>query len=66
MSRYLDMVDHPEHVKKLTPDQLGQLAAEVREELINKLAKTGGHLGPNLGVMSATAVGHGSGARRCR
>ncbi len=58
MSRYLDMVDHPEHVKKLTPDQLGQLAAEVREELINKLAKTGGHLGPNLGVVELTIALH--------
>ena len=58
MSRYLDMVDHPEHVKKLTPDQLGQLAAEIREELITKLAKTGGHLGPNLGVVEMTIALH--------
>ncbi len=58
MSRYLDMVDHPEHVKKLTPDQLGQLAAEIRGELITKLAKTGGHLGPNLGVVEMTIALH--------
>ena len=39
MSRYLDMVDHPSHVKKLTMEQLQQLAAEIRHELITKLAK---------------------------
>ena len=36
MSRYLDMVDSPEHVKKLTPEQLVQLAEEIRQELITK------------------------------
>ena len=58
MSRYLDMVDNPTHVKKLTPDQLGQLAAEIREELIAGLAKAGGHLGPNLGVVELTIALH--------
>lgn len=38
------MVDNPEHVKKLNLDQLEELAAELREELISKLAKHGGHL----------------------
>jgi 1-deoxy-D-xylulose-5-phosphate synthase len=52
MNRYLDMVDHPSHVKKLTLEQLGQLAEEIRHELITKLAKNGGHLGPNLGWWS--------------
>mgnify|MGYP003330326160 CR=1 FL=1 len=56
MSRYLEMVDHPTHVKKLTLDQCVQLAAEVREELITKLAKHGGHLGPNLGVVELTGL----------
>ena len=58
MSRYLDMVDHPSHVKKLTVDQLQQLAAEVRHDLITKLAKNGGHLGPNLGVVELTIALH--------
>src|ERR1700747_865335 len=58
MSRYIDMVDHPDHVKKLTPDQLTQLAEEVRQELITKLAKNGGHLGPNLGVVELTLALH--------
>jgi 1-deoxy-D-xylulose-5-phosphate synthase len=46
MSRYLDMVDGPAHVKKLTPPQLEVLAGEIRHELINGLAKAGGHVGP--------------------
>ncbi len=58
MSRYLDMVDHPSHVKKLTLGQLQQLAEEIRTELITKLAKTGGHLGPNLGVVELTIALH--------
>jgi len=58
MNRYLDMVDHPSHVKKLTPEQLGQLAGEIRHELITKLAKNGGHLGPNLGVVELTLALH--------
>ncbi|MBI3874846.1 MAG: 1-deoxy-D-xylulose-5-phosphate synthase, partial [Verrucomicrobia bacterium] len=58
MSRYLDMVDQPAHLKKLKLDQLEQLAAEVREELITKLAKAGGHLGPNLGVVELTIALH--------
>ena len=45
MNRYLDMVDSPEHVKKLTPEQLLVLAQDIRDELITKLAKAGGHLG---------------------
>lgn len=58
MSRYLDMVDSPEHVKKLTVDQLGELAREIRTELIEGLAKNGGHVGPNLGVVELTIALH--------
>jgi 1-deoxy-D-xylulose-5-phosphate synthase len=58
MSRYLDMVDEPLHVKKLTLDQLGKLAEEIRHELITVLAKSGGHLGPNLGVVELTIALH--------
>jgi len=52
------MVDNPSHVKKLTLEQLGQLAEEIRHELITKLATTGGHLGPNLGVVELTIALH--------
>ena len=58
MSRYLDMVDSPAHVKKLTADQLTDLASEIRMELIEGLAKNGGHLGPNLGVVELTIALH--------
>ena len=58
MSRYLDMIQGPEHVKKLTEKQLLDLAGEIREELITKLAKAGGHLGPNLGVVELTIAMH--------
>lgn len=58
MTRYLDMVDGPEHVKKLTLPQLQELAGEIRHELIDGLAKAGGHLGPNLGVVELTIALH--------
>lgn len=58
MSCFLDMVDSPDHVKKLTLDQLGQLAGEIRGELIQTLSKNGGHLGPNLGVVELTIALH--------
>src|SRR5215203_3467330 len=58
MSRYLEMVDNPSHVKKLTQPQLTQLAEELRQELITKLSKHGGHLGPNLGVVELTLALH--------
>ena len=40
-NRYLDMVDHPAHVKKLTVKQLEKLAEALREEVIHGLAKSG-------------------------
>jgi len=58
MNRYLDSVDGPAQVKKLTPPQLETLAGEIRQELINGLAKSGGHLGPNLGVVELTIALH--------
>src|SRR5882672_8288146 len=57
-SRYLDMVDSPSQLKKLTIEQLAPLAEEIRQELITKLAKNGGHLGPNLGVVELTLALH--------
>ena len=52
------MVDSPEHVKRLTTEQLALLAEDIREALITKLAKAGGHLGPNLGVVELTIAMH--------
>src|SRR4051794_39956581 len=58
MSGYLDMVDSPAQVKKLSLDQLQVLAQEIRQQLITVLAKNGGHLGPNLGVVELTLALH--------
>jgi 1-deoxy-D-xylulose-5-phosphate synthase len=58
MGRYLDMINTPADVKLLTMEQLGTLAQEIRDELITVLSKTGGHLGPNLGVVELTLALH--------
>ena len=58
MARYLDMIDTPEDVKKLHAEQLPVLAQEIRDELITVLSKSGGHLGPNLGVTELTIALH--------
>ncbi|MGD0058662.1 MAG: 1-deoxy-D-xylulose-5-phosphate synthase [Verrucomicrobiia bacterium] len=58
MGRYLDMINSPADVKLLTLDQLQTLAQEIRDELITVLSKTGGHLGPNLGVVELTIALH--------
>jgi len=58
MSHYLEMVNGPPQLKKLKPDQLLCLAEEIRQELITVLAKNGGHLGPNLGVVELTLALH--------
>src|SRR5438270_2648580 len=58
MSEYLKNIDSPAHVKKLNLQQLHVLADEIRSELITVLAKNGGHLGPNLGVVELTIALH--------
>src|SRR5205085_12547090 len=58
MSRHLEMVEGPVQVKKLTLAQVQELAEEIRAELITVLAKNGGHLGPNLGVVELTLALH--------
>lgn len=54
----LDKVSSPADLKGLDTDQLEQLAAEIREFLIQKVSATGGHLGPNLGVVELTIAMH--------
>src|SRR5437016_2703765 len=58
MSQYLELIQGPSHVKRLTPDQLLKLAEEIRQEMITGLSKNGGHLGPNLGVVELTIAVH--------
>ncbi len=54
----LDTISSPADVKQLTVQQLELLAQEIREFLIATLAKTGGHLGPNLGMVELTLAMH--------
>ncbi|MGN0102178.1 MAG: 1-deoxy-D-xylulose-5-phosphate synthase [Dietzia sp.] len=54
----LDQVDGPSDLRGLGPDELGRLCGEIREFLIRKVAATGGHLGPNLGVVELTVALH--------
>ncbi len=51
-------IHSPEDVKELAPGQLPELAAEIREVLVNTLARTGGHLAPNLGVVELSIALH--------
>ena len=54
----LDRVRFPSDLKNLSPDQLRQLADELRGETIDAVAKTGGHLGAGLGVVELTIALH--------
>jgi len=54
----LGSIQSPDDVKKLGEEDLIKLAAEVRETLITSLSRTGGHLGPNLGVVELTIALH--------
>ena len=54
----LSTLTGPQDLRAMTPDQLGALAAEIREFLVAKVSKTGGHLGPNLGVVELTLALH--------
>ncbi|MEI6278337.1 MAG: 1-deoxy-D-xylulose-5-phosphate synthase [Verrucomicrobiae bacterium] len=51
-------ISSPADVKALPPEALPLLASEVRDELIRVLSNTGGHLGPNLGVVELTIALH--------
>jgi 1-deoxy-D-xylulose-5-phosphate synthase len=57
-TRLLDGIRGPADVKALREQDLPQLAQEVRDELIKVLSRTGGHLGPNLGVVELTIALH--------
>src|SRR5258706_9736718 len=58
MTQHLQAISGPPDVKKLSMQQLEVLADEIRSEMINGLAKNGGHLGPNLGVVELTIALH--------
>ena len=58
MATLLESINSPADVKSLNSAQLAQLAEEIRDFLIQALSKTGGHLGPNLGVVELTLALH--------
>lgn len=58
MSEYLSRIKSPADVKRLGLVELERLAEEIRERLIQGVAKTGGHIGPNLGVVELTIAMH--------
>jgi 1-deoxy-D-xylulose-5-phosphate synthase len=54
----LDRVHYPEDVRKLSRDQLPELAQEVRERMIDVISRVGGHFAPGLGVVELTIALH--------
>ncbi|MFE6994798.1 1-deoxy-D-xylulose-5-phosphate synthase [Microbacterium sp. NPDC057659] len=54
----LPSITGPRDLDRLSPEQLNQLATEIRTFLIENVARTGGHLGPNLGVVELTIALH--------
>ena len=54
----LESINSPRDLRSLDPELLPELAAEIREFLVDKVSLTGGHLGPNLGVVELTLALH--------
>ena len=54
----LEKIQNPRDLDALSPAQLKQLCEDIRENLISTVSKTGGHLGPNLGVVETTVAIH--------
>ena len=55
---FMRTITGPRDLKRLTPTQVRQLAEEIRAYLIDSVSRTGGHLGPNLGVVELTIALH--------
>lgn len=55
---YIEKINQPTDVKNLNSEQLHVLADEMRQALLQKLSKHGGHFGPNLGMVEATIALH--------
>ena len=56
--KYLQTIDSPEDTKKLTIEELVELAEEVRQEIVSTVSETGGHLASNLGAVELTIALH--------
>ena len=58
MKKLLEQINYPADLRKLKKEQLSQVSDELREELINVVSETGGHLGAGLGVVELTVAIH--------
>ena len=58
MSKHLESIQTPADLAKLSYPALSELSAEIRDFLVEKVSKSGGHLGPNLGVVELTIAIH--------
>jgi 1-deoxy-D-xylulose-5-phosphate synthase len=56
--KLLESINGPEDLRALSADQIPVLAQEIRTFLVDSVSKTGGHLGPNLGVVELTIALH--------
>ncbi len=54
----LDKINFPQDLKKLSNKQMESLAQDIREGILNRVNKVGGHLGPDLGIVEATIAMH--------
>lgn len=58
MYEHLKKISSPDDIKKLSLDELEQLASEVRNAIINRVSKFGGHFGSNMGIVETTIALH--------
>ena len=58
MYKFLDNINNPKDLKNLNIEDLPELCSEIRDFLVHKISKTGGHLAPNLGVVELTVALH--------
>ena len=58
MLSILNNINEPKDLKNLSIEELEKLASEIREILIKKVSTTGGHFGPNFGMVEATIAMH--------
>lgn len=58
MSRVLERIQKPNDIKNISPGEYNRLAGEIREFLVEKVSRTGGHLASNLGVVELTMALH--------
>ena len=56
--KYLNKIDSPSDLKRLSPDQLPELCSEIREFIISSCAENPGHIGASLGTVELTVVLH--------